>query len=81
MTNLLMIGHLLSKKTTKQKTFKKWSVWIKAWLKNFLYTSEFNNIFAELMMSDKEKFKIQYCFVSSKLCYKKMYIEFNEKNT
>ena len=53
---LLLIGHLFSNKTRKEKTNRKRSVWVKSWLKNCLYTNDFNNIFAELMVSDKEGF-------------------------
>ena len=52
-SNLLMIGHLYSKKTTKQKTNKKR---VKSWLKNCLHTSELNNVFAEVMVNGKERF-------------------------
>ena len=51
--NLLMIGHLHSKKTTKQKTNKKR---VKSWLKNCLHASELNNIIAEVMENGKERF-------------------------
>ena len=55
--NLLLIEHIFSKKTTKQKTKRKRSVWVKPWLKNDKYTSAFNNIFAELIVNDKEEFR------------------------
>ena len=50
--NLLLIGYIFSKKTTNQKIKRKRSVWVKSCLKNRLYTSEFNNIFAELFPLD-----------------------------
>ena len=31
--------------------------WVKPWLKSCMYTSVFNNIFAELIVNDKEKFR------------------------
>ena len=55
--NLLLIEYIFSKKSTKQKTKRKRSVWVKSWLKNRMYTSAFNNIFAELMVNDKEEFR------------------------
>ena len=54
--SLLLIEHIFSKKTTKQKTKRKRSVWVKPWLKNCMYTSAFNNIFAELIVNDKEQY-------------------------
>ena len=54
---LLLIEHIFSKKTSKQKTKRKRSVWLKPWLKNCMYTSAFNNIFAELIVNDKEEFR------------------------
>ena len=48
-TCLLVIEHIFSKKTTKQKMKQKWSAWVKPWLKKCMYTSPFNNIFAELI--------------------------------
>ena len=45
---------MFSKKTTKQKTKQKRSVWVKSWLKNCMYTNAFNNIFAELVVNNKE---------------------------
>ena len=53
--NLLLIEYLFSKEITKQK--KKRSVWDKRWLKNRMYASAFNDIFAELMINDKEEFR------------------------
>ena len=55
--SLLLIEHIFSEKTTKQKTKRKRSVWVKSWLKNCMYTSAFNNIFAELIVSNKEEFR------------------------
>ena len=55
--SLLLIEHIFSKKTTEQKTKRKRSVWVKPWLKNCMYTSAFNNIFAELIVSNKEEFR------------------------
>ena len=52
-SNLLMIAHLYSKKTTKQKTNKKR---VKSWLKNCLHASELNNIIEEVMANGKERF-------------------------
>ena len=54
--NLLLKEYIFSKKSTKQKTKRKRSVWVKAWLKNRMYTTAFNNIFAEVMVNDKEEF-------------------------
>ena len=36
---------------------RKRSVWVKPWLKNRIYRSAFNNIFAELMVNDKDEFR------------------------
>ena len=55
--SLLLIERIFSEKTTKQKTKRKRSVWVKSWLKNCMYTSAFNNIFAELIVSNKEEFR------------------------
>ena len=56
--NLLLIEYLFSKEITKQKAKKKKrSVWDKRWLKNRMYASAFNDIFAELMINDKEEFR------------------------
>ena len=55
--SLLLIEHIFSKKTTKQTTKRKRSVWVKPRLKNCTYTSVFNNIFAELIVNDKEEFR------------------------
>ena len=55
--SLLLIEHIFSKKTTKQITKRKRSVWVKPWLKICMYTSAFNNIFAELIVNDKEEFR------------------------
>ena len=55
--NLLLIEYIFSKKSTRQKTKRKRSVWVNSWLKNRMYTSAFNNIFAELMVNDKEEFR------------------------
>ena len=52
MFNLLMVEYIFSKTTTKQKTRRKRSVWVKPWLKNRLHTSAFNNIFADLMINE-----------------------------
>ena len=57
MFNLLLIEYIFSKKPTRQKTKRKRSVWVNSWLKNRMYTSAFNNIFAELMVNDKEEFR------------------------
>ena len=54
--NLLLIKNIFSKNSTKQKPTRKRTVWVKPWLKNRIYTSAFNNIFAELMVNDKEEF-------------------------
>ena len=54
--SLLVIEHILSKKTTKQKTKRKRSVWVRPRLKNCMYTSAFNNIFPELIVNDKKEF-------------------------
>ena len=51
---LLLVEYIFSKNTTKQKTKRKRSAWVEPWLKNRLYTSAFNNIFAKLMVNDKE---------------------------
>ena len=53
--SLLLIEHIFSKKNTKRKTKRKRSVWVKHSLKNCMYTSAFNNIFAELTVNDKEE--------------------------
>ena len=78
--NLLLIEYIFSKKSTKYKTKTERSVWNKSWLKNldFLYTSAFNKVFAELMVNDKKKFR-QYLKKSILLCInkfslKKLYI-------
>ena len=55
--SLLLIERIFSEKTTKQKTKRKRSVWVKSWLKNCMYTSAFNNIFAELIVNNKEEFR------------------------
>ena len=55
--SLLLIEHIFSKKTTKQKTKRKRSAWVKSWLKDCMCTSAFNNIFAELIVNDKEEFR------------------------
>ena len=55
--SLLLIERIFSEKTTKQKTKRKRNVWVKSWLKNCMYTSAFNNIFAELIVSNKEEFR------------------------
>ena len=57
MFNLLLIEYMFSKKSTKRKTKRKRSVWVKSWLKNRMYTSAFNNTYAELMVKDKEEFR------------------------
>ena len=62
--SLLVIEHIFSKNTTKQKTKRKRSVWVKPWLKNYMYTSAFNNIFAELTVNDKEEFR-QYLRINT----------------
>ena len=54
--NLLLIEYIFSKKSTKQKTKRKRSVWVKSWLKNRMYTSAFNNIFA-VLINDKEELR------------------------
>ena len=56
--NLLLIEYIFSKKSTKQKTKRKRSVWVKSWLKNRMYTSAFNNIFAVLMINHKEELRL-----------------------
>ena len=70
--NLLLIEYIFSKKSTKYKTKTERSVWNKSWLKNldFLYTSAFNKVFAELMVNDKKKFR-QYLKKSILLCINK----------
>ena len=55
--SLLLVEHVFSEKTTKQKTKQKRSVWVKPSLKNCMYTSAFKNIFAELIVNDKEEFR------------------------
>ena len=55
--NLLLIDYIFSKKSTKQKRKRKRSAWVKSWLKKRMYTSTFNNVFAELMVNDKEEFR------------------------
>ena len=55
--SLLLVEHIFPKKTTKQKTKQKRSVWVKPWLKTCMYTSAFKNIFAELIVNDKEEFR------------------------
>ena len=62
--SLLLIEHIFSKKTTKQKAKRKRSVWAKPWLKNCMYSSVFNNIFAELTVNDKEEFR-QYLRINT----------------
>ena len=54
--NLLLIEYIFSKKSTQQKSIRKKSAWIEPLLKNRMYTSVFNNVFAELMVNDKEGF-------------------------
>ena len=54
--SLLLIKYMFSKKNTKQKTKRKRSVWVKPWLNNCMYTSAFQNIFAELIVNDREEF-------------------------
>ena len=54
---LLLTEHRFSKKATKQKTKRKRSVWVKPRLKNCMYTSVFNNIFAALIVNYKEEFR------------------------
>ena len=56
MFNLLLIEYMFSKKSTKRKTKRKRSVWVKSWLKNRMYTSAFNNIFA-VLINDKEELR------------------------
>ena len=46
--------HILKKKLESKKQRKK-SIWIKPWLNNCMYTSAFNNAFAELMVNDKDE--------------------------
>ena len=55
--SLLLIEHIFSKKTTKQKTQQKRSVWVTPRLKNCMYASAFNNIFAVLVVNDKNEFR------------------------
>ena len=55
--NLLLKEQIFSKKTTKEKTKQKRSVQVKPWLKNRMYTSAFNDIFAELTVNNKEEFR------------------------
>ena len=43
--SLLLIEHIFSKKTTKQKSKRKRNVWVKPMLKNCMYTRAFNDIF------------------------------------
>ena len=64
--SLLLIQRKFSKKSIKQKTKRKTSVWVKPWLNNCMYTSTFNNIFAELIEDDKEGFHryLKNCYVS-----------------
>ena len=55
-------GRLLLNRThifwkNSKQTKRKRSVWVKPWLKNCMYTSAFNNIFAELVVDDKEEFR------------------------
>ena len=57
MFNLLLIEYIFSKKNTKQKTKRKRSAWLTPWLKSRIYKSAFNNIFAELIVDDKEEFR------------------------
>lgn len=47
---------MFSTKTTKQKAKRKWTVWVKAWLENCMYTSAFSNTFAGLMVNDNQEF-------------------------
>ena len=63
---LLLIQRKFSKKSIKQKTKRKTSVWVKPWLNNCMYTSTFNNIFAEMIEDDKEEFHryLRNCYVS-----------------
>ena len=53
----LLIEYIFSKKATKQKTKRKRSVWVRPRLKICMYTSAFSNIFAELIVNDKEEFR------------------------
>ena len=62
--SLLLIEHLFSKKTTKQKTKRRRSVWVKPWLKSCMYTHAFNSIFAELRVNDKKEFR-QYLRINT----------------
>ena len=52
---LLLTEYIFSKKLQSKKQ-KKRSVRFKPWLKIRMYTSAFNNIFAELMVNDKKEF-------------------------
>ena len=51
--NLLLTEYIFFKKL---KAKRKRSVRVKPWLKIRMYTSAFNNMFAELMVNDKEEF-------------------------
>ena len=55
--SLLLIEHIFSKKTTKQKTKQKRSAWVKPRLKNCMFASALNNIYAELVVNDKKEFR------------------------
>ena len=55
--SLLLIEHIFSKKTTKQKSKRKRNVWVKPMLKNCMYTRAFNDIFGELIVNDNEEFR------------------------
>ena len=49
---MLTTGYIFFKNTKR-----KGRTCIKSWLKNCLETSEFNNIFEELMLNDKEELR------------------------
>ena len=55
--SLLLIEHIFSQKTTKQKTKRKRSAWVKPRFKNCMFASVLNNIFAELVVNDKKEFR------------------------
>ena len=54
--NLFLTGYIFSEKGCKVKNKEKKKCMGKSWLKNRLEKSEFSNIFAEMMVNDKEEF-------------------------
>ena len=54
--SLFLTGYIFSEKDCKVKNKEKKKCMGKSWLKNRLEKSEFSNIFAEMMVNDKEEF-------------------------